>query len=289
MNNIGFLAALAAAVAWGTYFVPFKKSKSSNIVQFQALMSMGIFLSGLLMVSLLRYQVNFNIYGIISGLIWGLANAISLSAVSNLGLSRATPILSGLVIIGSFLWGALVFNELPSGFLNGFIGIVLIVSGIILVNSNEGSSQSKNIKKGLAFAFIAGLLFSSQLVPLKIANLSPQMSFFPLSFGILLFGVGYAFFKRLKFKNQQAVSFGNEAILSSVISGVIWNIGNLFGISAVSLIGLSKGLPLTQISVLIAVCWGLFYFKEVSSKKKVIKIIIGALVLLSGVVILSLA
>lgn len=74
-----------------------------------------------------------------------------------------------------------------------------------------------------------------------------------------------------------------------LISGVIWNIGNLFGITAVSLIGLSKGLPLTQLSILVGVCWGSFYFKEATSKKQVIKILTGALILLSGVAVLSFA
>ena len=152
----------------------------------QAFMSVGIFLFGLFTAILLSYQINFNIYGITSGLIWGAANAISLSAISNLGLSRTTPILSGIVIIGSFLWGALVFNELPAGIIAGMIGIILIVLGIIIVTA-RGKDQSKSAKRGVILAITAGLLFSSQLVPIKIANLSPTVSFFPLSFGIVLF------------------------------------------------------------------------------------------------------
>lgn len=59
MTNIGFLAALGAALAWGSYIVPFKKSPSSNLIQFQALMTVGVFLFAAVISPILGYSVNF--------------------------------------------------------------------------------------------------------------------------------------------------------------------------------------------------------------------------------------
>lgn len=280
MENLGLLAALGAALAWGTYIVPFKRSPSADLVQFQAVMTVGIFIFALVVSLILGYPLTLNVYGIIGGFFWASANSISLKAVSDIGLSRAMPIWVSLVILTSFVWGATVFSELPSGLRMGILGIVLITLGVVLVGST-GNVENKNIRRGILLSLLSGVLFGTQLVPLKLGNLEPASFFFPMSVGIVLFGIGLALFKQIKLKN--------EAISSSLLAGVIWNIGNLLSIIAVSLIGLAKGFPLTQSAVLIAVLWGLFYFKEITSRKQVTQVLIGAVILLLGVIILGLA
>lgn len=280
MENFGFLAALGSALAWGSYIVPFKRSPSSDLVQFQAVMTVGIFIFALIVSLILGYSLTLNVYGIIGGFFWASANFISLRAVSDIGLSRAMPIWVSLVILISFVWGAIVFGELPQGMWMGILGIVLIILGVVLVGS-AGNVENKNIRRGILFSLLSGVLFGTQLVPLKLANLEPASFFFPMSVGIVLFGIGLALFKQIKLKN--------EAIPSSLLAGVIWNIGNFLSIIAVSLIGLAKGFPLTQAAVLIAVLWGLFYFKEITSRKHVTQVLIGAVILLSGVIFLGLA
>jgi len=280
MENLGFLAAIGAALAWGSYIVPFKKSKASDLIQFQALMTVGVFLFSLVVTPILGYSINFNFYGLLSGIMWGLGNALSLIVISDLGMSRGLPAWVSLVILTSFLWGVLAFNELPAGILVGLIGIILIIFGVILVSS-VGSSNSRHIKRGLIIAAVAGVIFGSQFVPLKLGQLSPQVFFFPMSLGIMMTGLAIALFLKVKLKN--------EAVLESLASGAIWNLGNLLAVIAISLIGLSKGFPITQSAVLIAVLWGLFYFKEITQPKKKLQVLMGAIILLLGVIILGIA
>lgn len=280
MENIGFLAALGAALFWGSYMVPFKISKSQNLLQFQALMAVGIGLSGLVVSLILGYSLTLNMYGLLSGVLWASANVISLIAVLNLGLSRAAPLIASLVILSSFLWGALVFGELPTGVMMGFSGIGLIVLGVILV-STTGNTQSQNVKKGLLAGIIAGLMFGSQLVPIKVGNVATRDFFFPVCMGIFTTGILISQVTRIKFKN--------EAIKESLLSGFIWNIGNLLSLISLSMIGLSKMGPVSQSATLVAVLWGLFYFKEITSRKRVIQVLVGASILLLGVIVLGLA
>lgn len=280
MNNLGFIFAIGAALAWGTYLVPFKISKSDNLPLFQALMGVGILISGFIFSFLAGYPISFNIYGLISGFLWGIANFISLSVVANLGLSKAAPIISSLVILSTFLWGSFVFNELPTGLVMAAIGILAIIVGIIIV-STIVKTQTLNAKMGLTAAIVAGLIFGSQLVPLKLGKVEPSDFFFSSTLGIFIVGVAIFLFKRVKFKK--------EAITLSLLSGVIWNIGNFLSLISVSLIGLAKSIPLTQVAILIAILWGVFYFKEVRSGKSILQILFGALVLLTGVIVLSLA
>lgn len=278
MENLGIVVALGAAIAWGIYPVPFKISKSKNLIQFQLLTGAGIFLSGLIISLFFGYSLNLNPYGLFSGVLWGIGNAIFLTAIFNLGISKAVPIASSLVILSSFLWGVLVFGEIPSGVTVGFLGIGAIILGVILV-STVGSAQSQNIKKGVVAAILSGLIFGSQLVPLKIGHLATKDFFFPMSAGIFLTGLVIFFVKKGKLKH--------ESLGLGFLSGMIWSIGNLLSLVAISLIGLAKAIPVTQSSTLIAVLWGVFYFKEIKLKRDKVQILIGAIILLLGVMILS--
>ena len=278
MNNLGFLAAIGAALSWGSYAVPFKASHSSNLIQYQALMAIGIGLSGLLISLMLGYPLNLNAYGLLSGVLWAIANAISLVAILDLGLSRAVPLMSSLVVVSSFLWGALVFHDFPAGLLIGFLGVGLIVVGVVLVSST-GNMESQNVKKGLLAGALAGLIWGSQLVPLKVGNVVTQDFFFPVCLGIFISGLLIFAIKKAK--------FNKEVVGLSLLSGVVWNIGNLLSIFSISLIGLSKGLPITQSASLVAVLWGLFYFKEITKRRQKIQVLIGAIILIGGVVTLG--
>ncbi len=280
MNNLGILAALGAALAWGTWMVPFKKAGSANLIQFQALIAVAIGFSGLIISLFLGYPINLNIYGLVSGVLWAIASAISLTAVANLGLSKAAPLVSSLVVLSSFLWGALVFHEVPEGLVLGFLGVGLIVVGVVIVSST-GSMTSRNAKKGLLAGVIAGLIFGSQLVPVKIGHLSAIDFFFPVCLGIFITGLVITLLMRAKFTK--------DAIGASLICGIIWNLGNLLSLISVSLIGLSKAGPVSQVAALVAVLWGLFYFKEVSKKKARLQVLIGAIILLGGVAVLGFA
>lgn len=280
MENLGFLYAIGAALCWGTYMVPFKKSKSESLIQFQTLMSVGILLSGFIISLLVGFPLNFNIYGIIAGVFWAIGNTLALIAIKNLGLSKAVPLMSSIVILSTFLWGALVFGELPSGLFFASFGLLLIIAGVVIVSA-RGESRSENIKAGLIAAILGGLVFGSQLVPLKLGHVSAANFFFSTCLGIFITALAIFLFKPVKFKN--------EAIKESLLSGTIWNIGNFLSIASVSLIGLAKGYPLSQSSVLVAVLWGVFYFKEITQPKHKLQVLIGAVILLIGVITLGLA
>lgn len=280
MNNLGVLAAALAALCWGSYMVPFKKSGSLNLIQFQALMAVGVGFSGLLISLTLGFPLSFNIYGLASGLLWAVANAIFLQAVVNLGIARAVPIAASLVIILSFLWGGLVFNEMPTGIMVGFLGVGLIILGVVII-STIGSLESQNIKRGLLSAVSAGVIWGSQWVPLKLGQVATRDFFFPVCLGIFVSGLIIFALKKKRFKA--------EAVGLSLLSGLIWNIGNLLSLVSLSIIGLSKMGPISQMAVLVAVLWGVFYFKEVTKSTARLQVLIGAMILLTGVVILGFA
>lgn len=280
MNYLGFLLALGAAFCWGTYMVPFKISKALDLAFYQLLIGIGILVSGVIISLLFHFPLTLNSYGLFSGFLWALASSIFLTALSNLGLSKAAPIASSIVIISTFLWGVLVFGEIPAGLILGFIGILLIILGVVVV-STLTSDQSLNTRRGFSAAILAGLIWGSQIAPLKIGQIETQNAFFSMCVGIFLTGICLSVIRKVKFTKK--------AVSAAITSGVIWNIGNLASLISLELIGLSKTFPISQSANLVAILWGVFYFKEIRSRKEIARILIGAAILLTGILILSIA
>ena len=280
MDSIGFIYAIIAALCWGSYLVPFKKSGSQQVILFQLLMGFSIVIATTVLTLLVNFSFNLNQYGIAAGVIWALANWLSLIAIENLGLSKGVPFMASVGILFSFTLGSLAFNELPGGLLMPLVGVLFIVAGVWIAGST-GNIQSKNIKKGLMFGLVTGVLFGGQFVPIKVSGLAPTDYFFAMSVGICLTATVIALINKVKFSLL--------AVKESFLSGFIWTLGNLMGMLAISLIGLSKGFPITQAAVLVAVGWGLFYFKEITSFKDRRQVLFGASVLLIGIIVLGLS
>ncbi len=279
---LGLMFAVTAAACFGSYLVPFKKAGKVDVNRYQLLMASGILLSTLIAIPLLGFSFNFTIFGLISGIMWAVGNSISPRAVEFAGLSRAAPIWMAGVVIVSFLWGTLLFQDAIQNFLSAIIGIGLLVLGMPLIVSSK-TGETKNKMKGIMLAAIAGLVFGSYVMPLRLSNLQPSNFIFSMSLGIFFAGLAIYIISILNSKKKSE----NRYFVNGMSSGIIWNIGNISSLFAISSIGLAIGFPLTQLAILFAVSWGVFYFKEVQDKSKIWKTVLGAIILILGAIILA--
>ena len=276
VDAFGFLAAFISVVGWGSYLVPMKKLQNYDTFYFQALMATGIMLSSLVIV-LIVGEFRLSLLGLLCGFLWKTGNAISLVAVKKDGISMAVPVWTSTSIVTSFLWGLFFFKENFSSLLLGVLGISLLVVGTNVV-SLTGSNREKS-KTGVLLALPAGVFFGSYLVPMKISGLEPNQFLFSMALGI--FVTGWSFFL------AKGAKLSRSALLNGLGSGVVWNVSNFSSLYAIALLGLSIGLPLTQNSLLVAVLWGLFYFKEVKRKRGKAQVLVGALVMIVGTFLLG--
>jgi len=276
---LGLFAALIAAIFWGTYFVPLKKTKRPDLFQFHIIMSVGILLSTLLLIPV-GFSFSLNAFGIAAGLIWSVGNILSIIAVRLTGLAKSAPIWMGIAILISFLWGVVFFKEILTSITFGLVGLILFIIGAPLVSS-PGKDKKKIAIRGILIAAIAGIFFGTQLVPLKLSGLTAQEFLFSMSLGILISG-GIIFLVRFR-------KIKNSFILHGLTSGIMWNIANLSSFFAVIYLGIAIGFPLTQLALLISTAWGLLYFKEVKGKNKIIKILMGAILIFVGGLFLAFA
>jgi Transmembrane family, TMEM144 of transporters len=75
--------------------------------------------------------------------------------------------------------------------------------------------------------------------------------------------------------------------LAGGTSGLLWSIGNFFSLISVFYLGEGVGYPLVQTSILVAGLWGIFFFKEVKGKDRIVKWLSSALLTIFGILLLS--
>ncbi len=273
----GLSLTIFAAFFFGTYFVPLKRNKNVNPFTYQAFVGIGALIVGIIASFLLNISFQDSIIAFIPGIMWAAANFIGVNAVMNSGISWLS-ISQATVLLTSFLWGVLFFREPFQSLPLAIVGISLLMLGILFVSI--GGLKDRNKKRGLAFFVIAGIIWGSIYVaPLSFKmparSIIPSMMLAVFLSGLVLFLIG----KRSHLSNAP----------SSMLSGTLWAIGNVAATLSIDLIGIALAGPLPQLAMLVSVAWGTFYFKEVEGNKKILRMVVGGLVLVLGAILLAFA
>lgn len=215
--------------------------------------------------------------GLLGGAIWTAGNMLALYSVRLIGLSRTSPLLAGFSILVSFIWGVLYFGERFSHMEMALGAIVLLLAGLPFVTS--GAKASAVQKKGYLLAAASGIVGGSYVIPMQAAH-TLQSGFFSSSLAIFAIGLPLLFLAR---------RWSKKEIAAGVASGGMFNFGSLFVLIAISSIGITVAYPISQTATLFAVSWGVLYFKEITSRQNILRIIAGSAMILSGAALLSVA
>ncbi|MBI3842299.1 MAG: hypothetical protein HY295_04035 [Thaumarchaeota archaeon] len=275
MIDLGLVFASFAAVSWGTFFVPVRKVGITNIWQLQGAISVGVILFAIPVGFFWGFDIQ--IWGILSGIIWSLANLLALYSVKLIGLSRAPPFIAGFGIMISFTWGILFLDETFHSLILALVAVGLLIVGLPLVSGTEKNLLVR--KKGFLLAAASGLVGGSYIIPMQASH-TLQSGFFSSSLSIFIIGLPLLFLAR---------RFIRKEILSGLMTGGLFNLGSLCALIAVGLLGISLAFPLTQTATLLAVSWGILYFKEVAKKQGIVRVVAGAIAILSGAILLTFA
>ncbi len=213
-----------------------------------------------------------------------LAMILYIKAISIYEMSLVIPFLS-LTPMFLLITGYVFLNERVS--INGMLGVLLIVSGIYLMNlsNTRGGilSPFKNVFKnrGAVYVIIVALIYTiTSTIGKRIVNLvGPSfMSFWYLaSLTIVLFIF---------------ISIKRESVLPALKSNLFQNfaIGTFVGLAAFTLfssyqeIPVSYAIALKRTSILFSVLWGRIFFKESDFKKR----ILGSAIVLIGAILIAL-
>jgi glucose uptake protein len=276
----GYLAALFSALMWGSNNVPVKKSTGYDSYYFGFLMSLGIFLVGLI-ISIVNQSFVFTWWGIFTGFIWSIGNILTIYAIRYIGLARSMPVLQGVIIPVSFFSGLVFFSERVNNFWLAIISLILFAAGGYFLTAGEADEKPVKIKLGLFLSIVAGLIFGLYGVPFGLSGVAARDFIFSVSLGILLTSTSIYLVKFTKPKR--------EYVLPAMTAGGMWNLGNFSSFFAISSLGLTLGYPLTQLAMFVNILWGVVYFKEIKSRKAITKIVLGSVLLFAGAILLSLS
>ncbi|MCK5022579.1 MAG: hypothetical protein KAS04_00255 [Candidatus Aenigmarchaeota archaeon] len=279
IDFIAYVYLLGAVILWGSYIVPFKKMKA-DVPYSQFLMCSGIMLVTIILSFVFNLGFTITVFGIASGAMWAVGNFLSLLAIKKIGISRAYPIWISSMLVAYF-WGVLLFSEITGiGIMMGLLGTLAVLAGAVLITKTE-KTKGPALITGILLAIGTALFFGTQFVPFKLSGFPAWEYYFQMSVGIFITSLVIFLLNRKVPRELQ--------LKNGLLGGIIWGIANLLGIYVVQFFGIAKSGPLTQLSVVIGVLWGLFYFKEISGRKAVVRILAGTIVILIGAIIVSLA
>jgi drug/metabolite transporter (DMT)-like permease len=248
----------------------------------------------------LKEKAHLMVWAVLAGMLWAVANTLTVFAIRNVGLSVAFPLWNVNSLVGLF-WGWLLFNELRGAGLREWLkvlgGAAAIVVGacVLAFATSQGASNAQHATLGILAALGAGMLWGTMYIPYRKAYISGMN---PLSFvTVFTFGeLGTVF--------ALAVAFGSgvDGVAADLerarpvlfwlfLGGFCWVIGDLFQQYAAKYIGIGRGIPLSNTNQLWGLAWGALVFGELNGLglNTQLLIVAGSLIMIAGATAISFA
>ncbi len=249
----------------------------------------------------LKEKPHLMVWAILAGMLWAVANTLTVFAIRDVGLSIAFPLWNTNSLVGLF-WGWLLFNELRGAaardwakVLGGAAAIVIGACLLAFATQHRSTGGPSHAALGILAALGAGVMWGTMYIPYRKAYLSGMN---PLSFvTIFTFGeLGTTLALGATFQGGLAnlwVELGKAqpAMFWLFLGGFCWVLGDLFQQYAAKYIGISRGIPLSNTNQLWGLAWGALVFGELAGLGLNARLLIigGSLIMIAGAVAISLA
>lgn len=158
------------------------------------------------------------------------------------------------------------------------------------VNEAATAKRSEQYIEGLVWACFVGLFGGSILVPLHYTPKDQAGLVFIPSFGIgALAGSSLAYtFQYLFSAEENRPVHSKIAFGPGLLSGALWNCGNLLSLISISNLGYNVAYPILQCAVFVSGLWGILVWKEITDVSTVIVFFSGGFILICGAIMLAL-
>jgi len=238
---------------------------------------------------------------IVAGMLWAVANTLTVFAIRDVGLTIAFPLWNMNSLVG-ILWGRLLFGELKGASAQNIAKVVLgalaIVAAAILLGFTTlqgGGTHAAHAVNGILAAAGASLLWGTMYVPYRKAYISGMN---PLSF-VTVFTIGelltvFALVLALDGGTNAAIFHSTEIrhiVFWLFLGGFVWVIGDLFQQFATRYLGIGRAIPLSNTNQIWGLAWGALVFGELAhadSSRKVL-VVVGTVVMICGALAVSTA
>ena len=292
-----------SALFFGSQFVPKKFCKNFDDLGYNVSMIFGILLNAMIWFAVISFQEKIcfpfapTALSFFAGIVWVFGNILLISAVSKIGMARSFTIIN-LVSIISFAGAVLFLGEMRvavSVILTSFAGVVIIMSGCILITLTTSKKEKLKSKKGLIYAFLSSFFFGSFnimiMYSINVRHLHVNIAALFLTLGAVLGG----FIILLK-KGKVQYWFNAKKRWHGlgISGGLLWGMGNVLSLYAMQKIGVSVSIPMIQgFITIISALWGIAVFREMHDviperrKKALIMFITGMILTIAGVWVIN--
>jgi glucose uptake protein GlcU len=312
VHAIGVACALAAGVWLGGAEAPTKLVNSGlSPYAISLCMVAGVFTARWTVPTLLkgtRYvfadlaqNKHLIISAILAGMLWAVANTLTVFAIRDVGLTIAFPLWNTNSLVGIF-WGRVLFGELKGASAKNIakvlLGAVAIVVAAVMLGFStiqSGGPQAGRAVGGILAAVGASLMWGTMYVPYRKAYISGMN---PLSF-VTVFTIGelgtcFALVLALDGGTKAAIFHSPQTmhlIFWLFLGGFVWVIGDLFQQFATKFLGIGRAIPLSNTNQLWGLAWGALVFGELAHADWPHRMLVvaGSLVMIIGALAVSTA
>ena len=230
---------------------------------------------------------------ILAGMLWAVANTLTVFAIRDVGLAIAFPLWNTNSLVG-ILWGRLLFGELKGASRRNIAKVVLgaiaiVIAAVMLGFStiHASGAHAHSVLGGILAAIGASLLWGTMYIPYRKAYISGMN---PLSF-VTAFTIGELstmFALVLAFDGGvHATVFHSGEIRHLLfwlfLGGFVWVVGDLFQQYATKYLGIGRGIPLSNTNQMWGLAWGALVFGELATDTEHrLLVVIGSIVMIAG-------
>ncbi|QDA73573.1 glucose transporter GlcU [Listeria seeligeri] len=283
---MNIVIALIPAVMWG--IMPLVVSKIGGKPRQQIIgTTLGalLFAIGVFLFTNPEYTTTILIASFVSGAFWSLGQMNQFRAFAQVGVSKTMPLSTGMQLVGTSLFGVFAFHEwgTTSKLVIGFSALALIIFGIFLTSyqQHKDENSGQNMKKGLITLVISSVGYVGYVVITQWFNISGWDAILPQAVGMVVAG--------LLFSIKSSEKRFTKQTWLNMIPGVMWATGNLALLFSNKLVGIATGFSLSQMGVVISTIGGILFLGEKKTKKELVLVIIGVILVIIGGTMIGIA
>ncbi|MBF2507672.1 GRP family sugar transporter [Listeria welshimeri] len=283
---MNIVIALIPAVMWG--IMPLVVSKIGGKPKQQIIgTTLGalVFALGVFFFTNPEYTATIIIASSISGAFWSLGQMNQFRAFTQVGVSKTMPLSTGMQLVGTSLFGVFAFHEwgTTSKLVLGFSALALIIIGIFLTSyqQNKDENSGQNMKKGIITLLISSVGYVGYVVITRWFDISGWDAILPQAIGMVIAGLLFSI-------KSEEKRFTKQTWLN-MIPGIMWATGNLALLFSNKLVGIATGFSLSQMGVVISTIGGILFLGEKKTKKELVLVIIGVILVIIGGTMIGIA
>lgn len=308
--TLGFCLAIAASIPFAAYILPRKLSRLS-VLEYQCWLGLAVAPVMVIATLIAGESMNGTLSAILlaasCGPLWTFGSICYAQAVDHIGVARSTPI-KNLAPMWASLYGILFFKEYsiadPASLFAAIGGVGMMILAAQLLGKAGAPSTERAFaydlqksdserkiayRKGWLFSFFTAAFYGAYSVPLKLSlkgGMGAIAACAWLGIGVLIMSFfSYAFvhkavWPKLPERRELSLALG---------AGVIWSSAQVLGSIAMLHVAMSVSWPVSNLSTLIAIAWGVWVFKEVKLTDHKREVWMSLIVYAIGLVLLALA